>query len=132
MAGPNAQPVRGHRKDQMFVCLRATFGSGAWIVDTTNTDMEFWTETVTDTGAGNNAFNFKVGYGAKRAFIVGAHIKTTAAPSAANGIYPMVTDPVLATGVVQVRVLNDDGTTPAFVDPPDDAVLSLTLCLETL
>lgn len=128
MAGPNAQPVRGHRKDQMIVCLRATMTSGVFVVDTANTDNEFWTATVTDTAPGDNSFNFKLGYGAKRAHVVGYALSNSIS-SAGNTVNTDVKVPNVSTGVVQVQFLDQDDD---LADPPEGAVLFLTLCLETL
>lgn len=136
MAGPNAQPIRGHRKDQMLVELRATFTAGAWVVDTTNTDTEFWTTTVTDTGTGDNAFNFKLSYGAKRAIVVGfKFLPATLPPTVTDGTYAFISDPVLTTGVMQVRTFgHTSNANPTLVagDPASNSILNVTLALETL
>lgn len=131
MAGPNAQPLRGHRKDGMIVHLEATNTGTAWVVDTAETDNEFWTTTVTDTGVGDNAFNFRLSYGARRATVVGWNLVTTATPLAADGWHVLVTKPILSTGVMQVRTCNANAT-PALADAPAGARLSVTLSVETL
>lgn len=118
-----------------MVHLEATFTTAAideWTVDTAETDMEFWTTTVTDAGVGDNSFNFKVGYGAKRATVVGWNLFTPgAAPAAADGWHVMVDKPALTTGVLRVKTMNANAT-PALADPPNLSRISITLALETL
>lgn len=128
MAGPNAFPVRGHKKDFMFVCLQAVMTSGVFVVDAANTDTSFWNTAVTDTGAGDNSFSFKLSYGARKAHVVG-HNLTNSISSVGNTVNTQVGVPNLSTGLVQVTFVDQDDDN---ADPPEGARLFLTLAVETL
>lgn len=127
---PNAHPLRGLRKDGLLAVLEATSDGTDWTVDSTQTDLPFFSTTVTQL-AGGAVFSFQpLGANKKCSCMVSLE---EPADDPANTVGHYIFARALNPGAGTVRVLTATfAADPVLTEPSNGARLRLWIYAETL